>query len=110
MAKFDKQIYSLSYDLATNYIDKNCKSNDNEVRLRVGFLKILLFEVQNGNPFKYVTSNQIISILNEYVDFKVTRDHLYRRIVAPLRDDKSRQCDRKACGQIDRKSGRDAKR
>lgn len=88
VAKFDKKIYSLSYDLATNYIDKNCKSDDNEVRLRVGFLKILLFEVQNGNPFKYVTSNQIINILNEYVDFKVTRDHLYRRIVAPLRDDK----------------------
>lgn len=86
--KFDKQIYSLSYDLATNYIEKNCKSDDDEVRLRVGFLKILLFEVQNGNPFKYVTSNQIINILNEYVEFKVTRDHLYRRIVAPLRDDK----------------------
>lgn len=86
--KFNKQIYSLSFDLAKKYIDSNCKNDDNNVRLWVGFLKILLFEVQNGNPFKYVTSNQIINILNEYVDFKVTRDHLYRRIVAPLRDDR----------------------
>ncbi len=70
------------------YIESHIKSEENDKRLRVGFLKILLFEVQNGNPFLYVTSYQILSMLSEYVDFKVTRDYLYRQIVAPLRDER----------------------
>ncbi len=86
--QFDEKIYSLACSLVNDYIDKNVNSDDTDVRLRVGFLKILLFEVQNGNPFLYVTSYSILNALNEYVDFKVSRDHLYRKIVAPLRDER----------------------
>ena len=86
--QFDEKIYSLACGLANDYIDRNIVSDDTDIRLRVGFLKILLFELQNGNPFLYVTSYAILNALNEYVDFKVSRDHLYRKIVAPLRDDK----------------------
>lgn len=86
--KFDEKIYSLACGLVNDYIDRNIVSDDTDIRLRVGFLKLLLFEVQNGNPFLYVTSYAILNALNEYVDFKVSRDHLYRKIVAPLRDDK----------------------
>lgn len=86
--QFDEKIYSLACGLVNDYIDRNIVSDDTDIRLRVGFLKLLLFEVQNGNPFLYVTSYAILNALNEYVDFKVSRDHLYRKIVAPLRDDK----------------------
>ena len=86
--QFDEKIYSLACGLVSDYIDRNIVSDDNDIRLRVGFLKLLLFEVQNGNPFLYITSYAILNALNEYVDFKVSRDHLYRKIVAPLRDDK----------------------
>lgn len=85
---FDEKIYGLSYRLATEYLTKHKNSEDDEVRLRVGFLKILLLEVQHGNPFKYVTSNSILTSLNEYAEFRVSRDYLYRKIVAPLRDDR----------------------
>ncbi len=86
--QFDEKIYSLACSLISDYIDKNVTSDDTDIRLRVGFLKLLLFEVQNGNPFLYVTSYTILNNLNEYVNFKVSRDHLYRKIVAPLRDEK----------------------
>lgn len=86
--QFDEKIYSLACSLVNDYIEKNVTSDDMDVRLRVGFLKILLFEVQNGNPFLYVTSYSILNALNEYVDIKVSRDHLYRKIVAPLRDER----------------------
>jgi len=86
--QFDEKIYSLACSLVNDYIEKNVTSDDTNVRLRVGFLKILLFEVQNGNPFLYVTSYSILNALNEYVDIKVSRDHLYRKIVAPLRDER----------------------
>lgn len=86
--QFDEKIYSLACSLVNDYIEKNVTSDDMDARLRVGFLKILLFEVQNGNPFLYVTSYSILNALNEYVDIKVSRDHLYRKIVAPLRDER----------------------
>ncbi len=86
--KFDEKIYALACSLANEYIEKYIDSDDTDTRLRVGFLKLLLFEVQNGDPFRYVTSYSILATLNEYVNFRVSRDHLYRKIVAPLRDDK----------------------
>lgn len=88
LSKFNDDIYNLSVRLADQYIDSNIKSIENEKRLRVGFLRILLFEVQNGNPFKFVTSYKILESLNEYVGFKVSKTYLYRQIVAPLRDEK----------------------
>jgi hypothetical protein len=43
--------------------------------------------VLNVNPTQYVYAQQIVSVLREFAPEGINRDFLYRRIVAPLRDD-----------------------
>jgi hypothetical protein len=83
---FDKQIYVLADQCATYYIDDNKNSDEEEVRLRTLFLKKLLFTVRNMNDSTYIHSSEITRMLSNISEQKVTRDYLYRRIVAPLRD------------------------
>lgn len=85
--KFDKDIYALSLKCASDFIDKNEKSDLDEKRAQVAFLRYLLFQAQNVNPTRYIYSNQIISVLREYTDQKVSRNFLYRKVIAPLRDE-----------------------
>ena len=81
--KFDKDIYALSVKCASDFIDKNEKSDLDEKRAQVAFLRYLLFQAQNVNPTRYIYSNQIISVLREYTDQKVSRNFLYRKVIAP---------------------------
>lgn len=83
---FDENIYALADHCATQYIDSHKDTDDEETRMRVLFLKHLLFVVRNINPNKYVSSGEIIKVLSDLSDRKVRRDYLYRKIIAPLRD------------------------
>ena len=84
--KFNKDIYNLSIKCAQDYIEKHRKDVSEEKRLQVAFLQSLLFHV-NINPTVFISSYQILSILQEYTTHKVSKDFLYRRIVAQLRDE-----------------------
>lgn len=83
---FDKQIYALADQCAAYYIDSNKNSKEEDVRMRILFLKKLLFTVRNINESLYIHSSEITKMLSNILEQKVTRDYLYRRIVAPLRD------------------------
>lgn len=83
---FDKNIYLLADHRATQYIETNKDTKDEDVRMRVLFLKYLLWVVRNINPNKYISSGEIIKVLSELSNSKVRRDYLYRKIIAPLRD------------------------
>lgn len=83
---FDKQIYALADQCATYYIDSNKNSDEGDVRMRILFLKKLLFTARNINNSIYIHSSEITRVLSSISEQKVTRDYLYRRIVAPLRD------------------------
>lgn len=83
---FDENIYALADHCATQYIDSHKDTDDEDTRMRVLFLKHLLFVVRNFNPNKYVSSGEIIKALSDLSDRKVRRDYLYRKIIAPLRD------------------------
>jgi hypothetical protein len=69
-----------------DYIDSHRNTDDDDERLRVLFLRHLLFVVRNVNCSKYVSSAEIIRVLSELSDNKIRRDYLYRKIIAPLRD------------------------
>jgi hypothetical protein len=84
--RFDEKIYALADHCSMNYIDSHHDINDEDVRLRVLFLRHLLFVVRNVNASKFVSSSEIIRVLSDLSDNKVRRDYLYRRIIAPLRD------------------------
>ncbi len=84
---FDKDIYALSVKCASDFITKNEEIETDEKRAQVAFLRYLLFYVQNVDPTRYIYSNQIITILREYTKQKISRNFLYRKVIAPLRDD-----------------------
>ena len=85
-SKFDKDIFVLSVKCANDFIDKYESEQIEEKRLQVAFLRYLLFQVHNVSPITYISSNQIVSVLREYAQQKVSKNYLYRRIIAPLRD------------------------
>jgi hypothetical protein len=83
---FDENIYALADHCAMHYIDSHKGTDDEDTRMRVLFLRHLLFVVRNINSNKYVSSGEIIKVLSDLSDRKVRRDYLYRKIIAPLRD------------------------
>lgn len=85
--KFDKEIYALAVKCAKDYITKSEQLDSDEKRAQVAFLRYLLFQVDNVSPTRYIYSNQILSVINEYTQQKVSRNFLYRKVIAPLRDD-----------------------
>ncbi|AFM00014.1 hypothetical protein Desde_1611 [Desulfitobacterium dehalogenans ATCC 51507] len=84
--KFNQDIADLAFRKARAYIREHERDEEIEKRLQVSFLKYLIFEAQYGNPYKFITSKQILSILSNYADTRISKDFLYRKIVAPLRD------------------------
>ena len=85
--KFDQAIYALAVKCARDYIEKYKEDEALEKRAQIAFLWHILFQVQNVNPFRYIPSDQILSVLREYTQQKITKNFLYRRVVAPLRDE-----------------------
>lgn len=85
--KFDKDIYALSVKCASDFVSKNEQLDTDEKRAQVAFVRYLLFQAQNVDPTRYIYSNQIISVLREYTKQKITRNFLYRKVIAPLRDE-----------------------
>lgn len=84
---YDNKIRKLSYKRANDYIDKNQFSEQDEQHLKVLFLKRLLFVSQNDNQDKYIYADEIIKYLSLFSDERITRNYLYRRIIAKLRDE-----------------------
>ena len=85
--KYNSDVYALSVKCANDFITKNSEDESDEKRVQVAFLRYLLFYVQNISPSKFLYSNQIISVLQEYTEQRITRNYLYRRVIAPLRDE-----------------------
>lgn len=84
--KFDDSIFTLAVKCAEDFISKHAKEENEETKAQVAFLKYLLFQVRNYNPSVYISSNQILAALRNYLDMPIARNFLYRRVVAPLRD------------------------
>ena len=57
-----------------------------EKHLQVAILQYLLFYVQNVSAQAFVSSHQLLNVLEEYADTRIRLNYLYRRIIAPLRD------------------------
>lgn len=84
---YDNSIFKLATMQAYRYIEDNKKNINENIKLRVITLKYLLFEAKYISPTKFVTSNSILIFLLDHYDYKITRDFLFRNIIAPLRDD-----------------------
>ena len=85
--EYDNAIYQLACKCATDYINKHKDSHDEEIRLRALFLRVLLYNVRMYSSSRYVHSGEIVQELSRLTEKRVTKDFLYRRVIAPLRDD-----------------------
>jgi hypothetical protein len=83
---FDKQIYELADRCASNYIENNKNTDEEEIRLRVLFLRKLIFTARNVSESKFIYSAEITRWLTSVSGKRVTRDFLYRKIIPQLRD------------------------
>ena len=85
-SRFDNTIYSIGIRSALNFIDSHKNSKDDEIRLQILFLRHLVFVVNNESINKFVSSRELITILSDLSESHISRDYLYRKIIAPLRD------------------------
>lgn len=85
--EYDNTIYDLSLKCANDYIEKNQNSCNFEEKLRVHFLKYLLFNAKMYQDSRYIYADEIIAEFYKIFAKRITKNFLYRRIVAPLRDD-----------------------
>ena len=84
--RVDPDIYALGVKCARDYIEKYKEDESLEKRAQIAFLWHLLFEAQNVSPFRYVPSDRLLNVLREYTQEKITKNFLYRKVVAHLRD------------------------
>lgn len=85
--KYDKDIYTLAVKCASDYVTNHEHDEDDEVRARIAFLQYLLFQVKNVDPAHYISSNQLLAVIQEQMDHRVTKNYMFRRVIAPLRDE-----------------------
>ena len=82
----EQPMFNLSVHRARDFIASHEHDDDFEKRLQTALLRYLLFQVHNVDAHKYISSHQLLSVLDEYADKKVRPNYLYRRVIAPLRD------------------------
>ena len=84
--QYDQEIYNLAVHRARSFISEHEKEKEGEKHLQVAILRYLLFYVQNVSAQAFVSSHQLLNVLEEYADMRIRLNYLYRRIIAPLRD------------------------
>lgn len=84
--KFDQSIYSLAVKCARDYITKNENDESDEKKAQVAMLRYLLYCVSYSDPTKYIYSDEILRNLQSVLGRKIRKDFLFRKVIAPLRD------------------------
>ncbi len=84
--KYDKTIYTLAVKCARDYIAKYDKDESDEKKAQLATLRYLLFYVMNVNPTRYVYSDELLANIRENISKKATKEFLFRRVIAPMRD------------------------
>ncbi|ULT55059.1 hypothetical protein L1999_18215 [Neobacillus drentensis] len=84
-SKSDEIIIEQAVNLTYKYIERHRNSDDEDERLRLDFLKFLLFNLKE-NPDEYVYTEEILDNLNAIRDVKLNPHNFRSTIVSKLRD------------------------
>ncbi|WP_462411624.1 hypothetical protein [Neobacillus sp. Marseille-QA0830] len=84
-AKYNEMIIKQAVNLTYQYLEKHRKSEEEEEKLRMDFLKFLLFNLKE-NPDEYVYTQEILDNLNALRDVKMNQHYFRSNIVSKLRD------------------------
>ena len=83
--KYDEVIMKQSVNLSYQYIEQNRKSEEIDEKIRIDFLKFLLFNLKE-NPNDYVYTQEILDNLNAIREVKINHHNFRSTIVSKLRD------------------------
>jgi Protein of unknown function (DUF3800) len=81
----DKEIIKQAVNLAYQYIEEHRKSEEEDEKIRIDFLKFLLFNLKE-NPDEYVFTDEILDNLNAIRINKIKQHYFRSNIVSKLRD------------------------
>lgn len=84
-SRYNEVIIKQAVNSAYQYIEKHRKSEEEDERLRIDFLKFLLFNLKE-NPDEYVYTQEILDNLNAIRDVKMNQHYFRSNIVSKLRD------------------------
>lgn len=82
---YDKIIIQQAVNLTYQYIEEHRKSEDEDEKIRIDFLKFLLFNLKE-NPDEYVYTEEILDNLNAIRVNKIKQHYFRSNIVSKLRD------------------------
>ncbi|PFP22916.1 hypothetical protein COJ96_24755 [Bacillus sp. AFS073361] len=83
--QFDEVIFQQSVNLTIHYLEKNKNNEDLDEKIRIDFLKFLLFNLRE-NPNEYVYTQEILDNLNAIRVNKINHHYFRSNIVSKLRD------------------------
>ncbi|MDQ1145704.1 hypothetical protein QE429_002531 [Bacillus sp. SORGH_AS 510] len=84
-SRYNDVIIQHSVNLTYQYIEKHRKNEEEEEKLRIDFLKFLLFNLKE-NPDEYVYTEEILDNLNAIRDLKLNPHNFRSSVVSKLRD------------------------
>ena len=84
--QYDEKVFSLAKKSANDFINKHKEDGTDDRKMQVVVLRYLLTHVL-FNPTAYVYSDELVRQLRENVKIRVVRNTLFRRVIAPIRDE-----------------------
>ena len=85
--RYDKKIFTLALKSAQAFITKYEKDETDERKMQVAVLRYLQMYVLQIDPTAFVYSDELVRHLRENIGIRVTRNKLFRRGIALLRDE-----------------------
>ena len=84
--KYDETIFSLAEKTVRDFISKYGKDNDEDRKLQVAVLQYLQTYVLEIDPTRYVYADELVEHLRDRFSKRITRNNVFRRVIAPIRD------------------------
>ena len=85
--KYDDTIYALAVKSAKDFIQRFTNDENDYRKMQVYVLNYLLYYVSQVSPTQFVYSEDLIRHISENLNIKISRDKLFRRVIAPMRDE-----------------------
>lgn len=85
--QYDEKVFSLAVKSSQAFISKYEDDETDDRKMQVSVLRYLKMYVLQISPTAYVYSDELVQHLRENVQIRVTRNTLFRRVIAPLRDE-----------------------
>lgn len=85
--RYDERVFTLAMKSVQDFITKYSDDNTDDRKMQVSVLLYLKMFVLQINPIAFVYSDELVRHLRDNVHIKVTRNTLFRRVIAQLRDE-----------------------